>query len=325
MGQSIFTTHFLRFHQTFYSALWLRVPLKNFNPDKAQLRLLRQNAGFRYEILPLHLTPQKEELYARYRDQVAFDAPSSLEHLLFHEGQHNIYQTMELNIYDGDILIACGIFDLGLASTAGICCFYDPTYKKYSLGKYLMLLKMLFSKEKGYHYFYPGYFVPGYTLFDYKLTLAKGATEYLDITSNSWNIVPDTSFENPLQLMEHKLHELQRALGAHAITNKLRYYDFYDANLMPELHGIGFLDFPIFLSCYGQESDLGPYPMVVYDVRDHQYKLLQCRSVFKPLVDESTEQRYGTTLLKVEEQLASGEYTHVMAALIQMKERSDFI
>ena len=36
MHQTIFTTHFLCFKQNFYSAVWLRVGLKNYIPDKKQ-------------------------------------------------------------------------------------------------------------------------------------------------------------------------------------------------------------------------------------------------------------------------------------------------
>ncbi|MEJ7659632.1 MAG: hypothetical protein WKG07_08390 [Hymenobacter sp.] len=39
-------------------------------------------------------------------------------------------------------LIAAGIFDQGTRSLAGIVNFYDPDYRKYSLGKYLMLYEI---------------------------------------------------------------------------------------------------------------------------------------------------------------------------------------
>ena len=83
-------------------------------------------------------------------------------------------------------MIAAGFFDLGKMSAAGITCIYHPAYKKYSLGKYLMYLKMAFCKEQQLQYFYPGYVVPGYNSFDYKLEIGKSAIEYFDTYTGKW-------------------------------------------------------------------------------------------------------------------------------------------
>ena len=85
-----------------------------------------------------------------------------------------IYNTHEINLFDGEKLIAVGYFDIGTRSAAGISSFYDPSYKKYSLGKYLIYLKMEYCQKMGFEYFYPGYFVPGYKAFDYKLSKRFG-------------------------------------------------------------------------------------------------------------------------------------------------------
>ncbi len=63
---------------------------------------------------------------------------------------------------------------------------YDPAYKKYSLGKFMIYEKMLYCKDENFSYFYPGYFVPGYTMFDYKLEIGKPAIEYFDVHKKEW-------------------------------------------------------------------------------------------------------------------------------------------
>ena len=50
MGQSIFTTNFLRFHDKFYSSIWLRIDLLNSEKSKTQQKIEKLNAKFRVEI-----------------------------------------------------------------------------------------------------------------------------------------------------------------------------------------------------------------------------------------------------------------------------------
>ncbi|MEP7252864.1 MAG: GNAT family N-acetyltransferase, partial [Ginsengibacter sp.] len=96
------------------------------------------------------------------------------------------YNTYMINMYDKGKLIAAGFFDIGQKSTAGICSIYDPAYRKYSLGKYMIYEKMFYSKREGFDYFYPGYVVPGYSMFDYKLDIGSTALEYLNRSNGEW-------------------------------------------------------------------------------------------------------------------------------------------
>ena len=64
--------------------------------------------------------------------------------------------------------------------------FYHPDYKKYSLGKYLMLLKINHAKAMGKEWYYPGYIVPGNRRFDYKLFIGIEIAEIWVPESNNW-------------------------------------------------------------------------------------------------------------------------------------------
>ena len=61
---------------------------------------------------------------------------------------------------------------------------YDPEYDRYSLGFYTMLLEIEYCMELGLKFYYPGYVVPGYSRFDYKLRI--GDVDYFDLYSKEW-------------------------------------------------------------------------------------------------------------------------------------------
>jgi arginyl-tRNA--protein-N-Asp/Glu arginylyltransferase len=186
MQQSIFTTHQIIFDEVLYPAIWLRLNLNAFSPDKKYYTLNKSNSKFGFEIKKACITQQHEALFQLYRASIPFNTSHSLHWLLLGDKAANVYNTYMINVYDGIKLVGTGFFDLGKKSAAGICSVYHPEYKKYSLGKYMIYKKALLCKENGFHYFYPGYFVPGYARFDYKLEIGKPALEYFDIYRESW-------------------------------------------------------------------------------------------------------------------------------------------
>lgn len=184
--QTLFTTDVLSFNEIVYPAIWLRVQLDDLTPDKTHKELSRKNKRFHTEITRPLITPEHEALFSRYKQHVPFEAAFSLHSLLYGDEVDNVFNTQFINMYDEDRLIATGAFDLGDRSAAGIFSIYDPEYKKYSAGKYLIYEKIQFCKKKGFSWFYPGYYVPGYPMFDYKKQIGKGALEYYDRRENVW-------------------------------------------------------------------------------------------------------------------------------------------
>lgn len=302
MGQSMFTTNFLHFKQQYYSAIWLRVLLAEFGSDRSRERLLKKNKRFRTEFKTASLDLAKEELFAQYKQGISFETSPSLYHLLHGKSFYNIFHTMEVNVYDQDTLIASGFFDLGEKAAAGITSFYNPAYKKWSLGKYLILLKMVYCKERGLDFFYPGYFVPGYSFFNYKLDLGREALEYLDVASDRW-IHIDRFSKSPYQIMEDKLLHLQQVLQSEGIDSRIFNYEFFDANLFPELKDIELFDYPIFLNCFAFQEEV-INPMIVYDVRDDEYHLIQCKSLWTSHLPSPAERVYSYHLLAPDGELA---------------------
>ena len=186
MQQKVFTCQFEFFGNQLCSVLWLRVVLANVSYGKDQRRLLRVNEKFSVAVKPFVLSDEIENLYTTYRNSVSFDAPDSVESCLLGGTTHNAFMSHVIEIRDEDRLVAAGIFDDGAQSIAGIMNFYHPAYRKHSLGKYLMLLKINHAQTRQKTYYYPGYLVSNYPKFDYKLFSCEAATEVFDSNSGRW-------------------------------------------------------------------------------------------------------------------------------------------
>lgn len=191
--QTIFTTNTLQFNGTEYRTIWLRVRLRDLQPGKKYFTLQKKNSPFRTEIKKAKITPRHEKLYSSYKESTSFESASSLQEILYGYKIINVYNTYLIEMYDGNKLIGAGFFDIGKTSAAGISSIYDPAYKKYSIGKFLIYEKMMYCKKENLTYFYPGYYVPGYPAFDYKLEIGNPYIEYFDPYNKKWFLF-ETSF-----------------------------------------------------------------------------------------------------------------------------------
>ncbi|UFH57366.1 arginine-tRNA-protein transferase [Spirosoma sp. KNUC1025] len=186
MQQDIFTCQYVRFDDKLCSVHWLRIVLADIVYGKKQQRLLSINSKFSVEVKPFILSKEIEALYAVYRDFIDFDAPDSVASCLLDDTPYNSFDTYVVEVRDNTKLIAAGIFDNGSQSIAGIMNFYDPAYRKQSLGKFLMLQKIDYARQQQKAYYYPGYLVRNYPKFDYKLFACEAATEVFDALSGRW-------------------------------------------------------------------------------------------------------------------------------------------
>jgi leucyl-tRNA---protein transferase len=191
LGQIVFTTDYIPHNEYWCRVFWLRYKLENIKYGKKQTRLLQSNDHFSRKIKPLKITQELESLYQVYKSSVNFEASPTIRNYLF-DGSvfgapaQNIFNTEIIQIRDNGKLIAAGIYDNGEDSIAGIMNFYHPAYNKYSLGKYLMLLKINHAIETGKTWYYTGYIAYGYSKFDYKLFPDPSAAEIFDPKTQEW-------------------------------------------------------------------------------------------------------------------------------------------
>ncbi len=191
IGQIIFTTDHIPHPGGWWRVIWLRFSLDKLQFGSRQKKLLTANGCFNYSIQPLKVTGELEQLYNTYYNHLDFAASPTLQNNLFdysviNDPNHRVFDSMVIEVRDKTKLIAAGIFDRGEQSIAGIVNFFDPAYRKYSLGKWLMLVKIQYARENNMHYYYPGYIACDYNKFDYKLFPDVSAAEIYDPVSKQW-------------------------------------------------------------------------------------------------------------------------------------------
>jgi arginine-tRNA-protein transferase len=187
MGMYVFTTNGLQPNADgeLFPVYWLRYDVNKVLLSKSSLKIIKAAAGLEVYLRPFKVTPEVEELHSRYREHLSFNTDSDLTKVIA-DPSGTIFNTLMFELRDKGKLIGLGIFDVGDDTIAGIKSIYDPAYKKYSPGKYLMLLKLDYCRRNYISWYYPGYFSPRYPKFDYKLFVDPAATEVYLPERNAW-------------------------------------------------------------------------------------------------------------------------------------------
>jgi arginyl-tRNA--protein-N-Asp/Glu arginylyltransferase len=296
LGSRLFTTSFLTFEESIFDAFWLRIDLEQFEFSRSQKDLLKRASRFRVAIEPFLYSYEAEDLFQLYRESLTFQPAKTLEHILGEDP--DVFRTMALRIYDGKKCIACGLFDLGENATQGIVSFYDPSYKKFSLGKVLMLHKIQYVQGLGQRWFYPGYVAPGYPRFDYKLEVGKAYSSYYDLRLGRWMNIEELDLKTqPLSKMLSALVQVEGLLHTMGYVDfHLKKYRFYDITLDAAYTEYGLITYPFFIHCFANS------PMeevvIVYDTLTEKFQLLLCSRVFQITFPDDKPEYYSTFLLR---------------------------
>lgn len=316
MGQTIFTTNFAHVKDKILSTIWLRIKLHEYSGDRSYSDLLKRYAKFTVSVKPAAIDEEKETLFTRYRESLSFSVSESLQHLLFGKEATSVYNTYEVTVRDNGKLFACGFFDLGGNSAQGIVSFYDPAYKKFSPGKFVIYSKVQYCKELGLEFFYPGYFVPGNPYFDYKLNIGRKALQFLQLATGEWRDMDRfTESDVPVDTMRHKLGHMQLMLQQNGVESHLLKYEFFDAGLIPDMRNSGLLDFPLFL-LIGPLTDEPAGVTVVYDCRDDAYHLLVCMPVWEPDRTNPDTTFYSSYFIKPVQEIYATPDALILSALL---------
>ncbi len=201
MGSTLFTTKFIYPFNNEITAgvFWLRYLVDNVRLNKKSLALFAKNSRFTFEYKSFALTGELITLHQLYTQNLKFTTSGSLV-LLLEDIYNIVFDSTIIEVRDDGKLVAAGIFDIGTESIAGIINFYNPDYKKFSPGKFLILLKYQFCVKNNIPLYYPGYFMPQYPIFDYKLFLDKNATEVFLPDEKKWipyHKFPETDIKTP--------------------------------------------------------------------------------------------------------------------------------
>ncbi len=177
MQQQVFTTNIIFQEDEIMPVFWLRTPLNKIRISSSIKEILRKNKNFDIGIENFKNDDEIESLFALYKSGIDFETSNTVASYLFDQTDSNIFESIAIKIRDKGELIAIGIFDKGRHSLAGIMNFYHPDYKKYSLGKFLMIQKMIYGLENNFEFYYTGYISTGTSKFDYKIFPNEEAME----------------------------------------------------------------------------------------------------------------------------------------------------
>lgn len=293
MGQMIFTCHVLCFNNEVYSTVWMRLDLKDFKFKKRMRKILNRNDRlFTIKINEPDFEGERQRLYEKHKRRFEGYIPGTLKESLFGMEEDNIYNTKEIAVYDGDRLIAISYFDIGSKTMASIMGLFDPDYEKYSLGIYTMIKEVEYGIEQGLRYYYPGYVVPRYGKFDYKLRI--GPMDFYDVPSKTWKPYEEMILERlPSETIYAKLEELSAVFDANQLNYKKLTYPFFDK----EFYGHNtesLLQSPLILDCRIVNEKQAFY-FVEYNFDSGNYCFFEGRRLFNmmPILVSSFLERFN--------------------------------
>ena len=188
MQHSLFTTNFTQIDisKPPLPVFWLRTPVKNIVENKAVTALRKKCSAFKTTYKKASITKKVNDLYEKYRNHITFEAGETCGSYLHDNYFSNPFNGWMIEVHDENTLIAVGYFDVGKNALAGILNFYDPSYKKYSLGKYLMLKKIDCALGNDIEFYYTGYISTDTSKFDYKLFPDANVIEVLLHREQQW-------------------------------------------------------------------------------------------------------------------------------------------
>lgn len=294
MGQSIFTCHFLYVRDDVYSTVWVRLNLHQHEFSKSQRKLMRRIENkFTVKVQKAVFDQEKERLYSIYKTRFEEPIAESINISLQNDLGENIYDTHEITIYDGDKLVAASFFDLGAKATASIMGIYDPDYQKYSLGYYTMLREIVFAAETGRDYYYPGYIVPGYERFDYKLRI--GNVDYFSPETHSWKSFEQEEINDLLsEKLKRKMHDMLVELSAWEIPVEMMF--FPTPPMLFSLIDTIFISSPLCILCHQEDQE---YPLMIdYDAKSKTFRMYRAGLILKLLYQSDDEKDVVSEVLK---------------------------
>jgi arginyl-tRNA--protein-N-Asp/Glu arginylyltransferase len=89
-----------------------------------------------------------------------------------------------LRVFDAERLLAVSFLDVGQAAGSSVYAMFEPEEARRSLGTFTLLLEILFCREAGFEFLYPGYATQESSAYDYKKQFRS--LEWLDFETGEW-------------------------------------------------------------------------------------------------------------------------------------------
>lgn len=162
----------------------LRVRLADWSPTKSQRRVLRRNAGLRWEIAAVALDDEMRALFHRHKARFKENVPESIEDFLGQTPEEGPCDCRMLRVYEAERLLAVSFFDMGEVAVSSVYALFEPEASWRSLGIFTMLLELQHARDSGLTFLYPGYATHEASVYDYKKQFR--ALQWLDFEAGEW-------------------------------------------------------------------------------------------------------------------------------------------
>jgi arginyl-tRNA--protein-N-Asp/Glu arginylyltransferase len=161
-------TNFLKHQGRYVKSFPARYRLRDFHLNRSFRRVLAKNNDLRYVIRPLRITPAKESLHAAYNFYRFNKLPEKPLADLFDCVIFTPTRFMEICFFEGDNLIAFGIFELGVKAALASLNVWSPSAEERSLGILTILKEVEYAKSLCCHHYYVGPYHIHNPIFAYK-------------------------------------------------------------------------------------------------------------------------------------------------------------
>ncbi len=143
------------------SCIPVRIPVKNFSPNRGQSRILKRNSKIEATIRLPEFNQEHFSLYEKYvnnrHPNGGMDNPEPrefMEMLTCHWTQ-----TFFIEFHLANKLVAVAVMDKLEDGYSAVYTFFDPDLAKHSLGGYAILWQIQETANQGFNYLYLGYLI----------------------------------------------------------------------------------------------------------------------------------------------------------------------
>lgn len=168
----------------------LRIPVREFNPDRSQRRVWRRNQDLSVSLRPAEFLPEHYALYRRYlawkHAGGGMDDPSPLDYASLLMARNHGTQLAQIHLRDQ--LVAMAVVDALDTAWSAVYTFYAPEASPRSLGTFAILWEIAEARRRGLQWLYLGYWVEASPKMSYKARFLP----HERLASNGWQRISRT-------------------------------------------------------------------------------------------------------------------------------------
>ncbi len=148
----------------------VRIPAREFRPNRAQLRTFNRNSDLHTTMVPASFKEEHFDLYCRYQrwrhtgDIMDHSDPQRYREFMVDSS----IETVFIEFRDQGTLVALAVCDLPDDGLSAVYTFFDPDLKKRSLGTYAIMKQLEYVRDMQLDWLYLGYWIDGCRKMSYK-------------------------------------------------------------------------------------------------------------------------------------------------------------